>query len=386
MKPHSADCVKEAAMFTSMWPEGLKEAEIFAKSLKVRREPEDGQLALLAKAQLRRAPRWPIMCLKALMSAPECFCKWHGQARLFTSSDTIYMETKLMPQILEATGIVDKARSWLDTDKENHTIVTANLLGDMEVRLVMHVHGFAKRVKSRTQFKSLEAIGQQFAFDVEKAGGDMKRSPWKPHNSHGGAAESANRAAKDSRIPKLDKDRSINSGELSVMFGMDLGSTVQLKDKKNAGGIIYHIDKIEDRAVTLIANTDSSMKTVTPGELADLYQPCKLAEDIVLRSAKFMKLEQHGESTMGWVKSCAKLLLYEAFRLHQPKVNVAVKLTPSLPKKPGNRNNKHRHVLAGEKYEAGQLKLVPYSPILFNAAVEGKEKTPLHNRFKLRFG
>ena len=98
-----------------------------------------------------------------------------------------------MPQILEATGIVDKARSWLDTDKENHTIVTANLLGDMEVRLVMHVHGFAKRVKSRTQFKSLEAIGQQLAFDVERAGGDMKRSPWKPHNSHGGAAESAKR-------------------------------------------------------------------------------------------------------------------------------------------------------------------------------------------------
>ena len=58
-----------------------------------------------------------------------------------------------------------------------------------------------------------------------------------------------------------------------------------------------------------------------------------------------------------------------------------MKLTPSLPKKPGSRNNKHRHVLAGEKYEAGQLRLVPYSTSLFNAAVEGKEKTPLHSQF-----
>ena len=44
------------------------------------------------------------------------------------------------------------------------------------------------------------------------------------------------------------------------------------------------------------------------------------------------------------------------------------------------KHSQDRHVFAGEKYEAGQLKLVPYSPILFNAAVEGKEKTPINSR------
>ena len=47
------------------------EAEAYAKSLKVRKGPEDGQLGILAKAQLRRAPMWPIACVKTLQQAAE---------------------------------------------------------------------------------------------------------------------------------------------------------------------------------------------------------------------------------------------------------------------------------------------------------------------------
>ena len=65
MKPHFADCAKEAAEFAAAWSggdeyQGLTEAEAYAKSLKARKEPEDGQLGILAKAQLKRAPKWPI--------------------------------------------------------------------------------------------------------------------------------------------------------------------------------------------------------------------------------------------------------------------------------------------------------------------------------------
>ena len=70
MKPHFASCAKEAAEFAAAWSggdnaPGLCEAEAYAKSLKGRKEPEDGQLGILAKAQLKRAPKWPIACLKA---------------------------------------------------------------------------------------------------------------------------------------------------------------------------------------------------------------------------------------------------------------------------------------------------------------------------------
>ena len=109
------------------------------------------------------------------------------------------METKLLSQILEATTIVETAREWLRMDMDKQPVMTSRILGDMEVRLVMHLHRFAKKVKTRTQFASLTAIGQQLAFDVQHAGGNMSRSPWKPHNSHA-TAESARPAAKDSRI------------------------------------------------------------------------------------------------------------------------------------------------------------------------------------------
>ena len=58
--------MKEAAEFAAAWAGGggLDEAEAYGKSLRDRKEPEDGQLGILAKAGLKRAPRWPIACLK----------------------------------------------------------------------------------------------------------------------------------------------------------------------------------------------------------------------------------------------------------------------------------------------------------------------------------
>ena len=149
MKPHFAVCAKEAAEFAAAWSggddsPGLNEAESYAKSLKVRKEPELGQLGTLAKAQLKRAPKWPIACLKTLLQAPELFCKRKGEASMFTNADVKLMETSLTPQILEACNLMEKARAWLGPDLEAMPALTQKLVGDMDVRLVMHVHGFAK--------------------------------------------------------------------------------------------------------------------------------------------------------------------------------------------------------------------------------------------------
>ena len=362
MKPHSADCVKEAAMFTSMWPEGLKEAEIFAKSLKVRREPEEGQLALLATAKMKRAPRWPMMCLKTLMAAPECFCPRHGEARMFTKNDIKNMESHLLPDILKAIGILEKVRDWFHMDMVKEPVMTSRILGDMEVRLVMHVHRFAKKVKTRTQFPSVLAIGQQLVFDVEQAGGNIKLAPWSPANSHA-TAESAKPAAK---VDTVDN-------------GMKLGSFVRLKGQKDL--TVHLIQKMEttadndlsDRAVTLVAGDDSK-KTVTRAELADLYMPCKASEQVVVKSQHFVKLEKNEKLVHDYVKGCAEIMLFNAFQLHQPHVNVDLKVTGS----------REKHIFASVKYQTGALKLVPYTTRILDTAVEGKEKTPNGNFIKIK--
>ena len=104
MKTHFQNCLKEASEFAAAWAGGggLDEAEAYGKSLRVRKEPEDGQLGILAKAVLKRAPRWPIACLKTLMQAPDFFCKRKGEAYMFSSADVKLMEGKLNPKIVEA--------------------------------------------------------------------------------------------------------------------------------------------------------------------------------------------------------------------------------------------------------------------------------------------
>ena len=102
LKPRFARCAKEAADFAKAWSggdtaPGLNEVEAYAKSLAVRKEPEHGQLGILANAQLKRAPRWPIACLKTLLQAPDEFCRPKGFARMFTTSHIEQMETSLNP-------------------------------------------------------------------------------------------------------------------------------------------------------------------------------------------------------------------------------------------------------------------------------------------------
>ena len=146
MKPHFAGCAKESAEFAAAWSggdsaPGLADAEAYAKTLKARKEPEDGQLGILARAQLKRTPRWPVACLKTLLQAPDQFCRRKGEACMFTNADVKLMETGLNPQIIEACKIMDMARAWLGSDLQTMPALT----GDMDVRLVMHVHGFAKK-------------------------------------------------------------------------------------------------------------------------------------------------------------------------------------------------------------------------------------------------
>ena len=89
--------------------------------------------------------------MKTLLQAPEQFCRRKGEASMFTSSDVKNMETRLNPQIMEACKLMDMARAWLGSDLQTMPALTQRIMGDMDVRLVLHVHGFAKKVKTRKQ-------------------------------------------------------------------------------------------------------------------------------------------------------------------------------------------------------------------------------------------
>ena len=97
MMPQFKELVEEAANYVKNWSGTaakpdlyLQELETFAKSLQARREPEIGQIAFLAKADLKRFPLWINACFKCLLVAAEVFLQ-KGESEIFTSTDMLDM-------------------------------------------------------------------------------------------------------------------------------------------------------------------------------------------------------------------------------------------------------------------------------------------------------
>ena len=207
--------------------------------------------------------------MKTLLQAPEQFCRRKGEASMFTSADVKNMETRLNPQIMEACKLMDMARAWLGSDLQTMPALTQRIMGDMDVRLVMHVHGFAKKVKTRKHYPSLEAIAHDFVKEVKAAGGDLKDCPWElPTDAAPETAASAQPLDKQSTILTFAADGSLDTRQLKDVFGMELGTTVALKSDKQGNAL--HISKIEGPTITLMGAGDDKV-TVTAGELVDLY-------------------------------------------------------------------------------------------------------------------
>ena len=122
MMPQFKGLVEEAANYVKDWsgttdkPDVyLQELETFAKSLQARREPDIGQLAFLAKANLKRFPLWITACFKCLLVAARVSIP-KGGSNIFTSTDIADMGETLLPTIEEAHGLMRKARDWFGDD------------------------------------------------------------------------------------------------------------------------------------------------------------------------------------------------------------------------------------------------------------------------------
>jgi len=369
--PDQADTLEELAKFAAQWAGGdaspaLKEVESYAKQLARRNEPEKDQLGFLAVAKLVRYPDWPIMCLKTLISSPD---KWaiKGEAKMFNSTIVREMETTKAAKIAEACSLSKKARAWFGEDLIGHPAFSAKVFGDMQVRLVMFVHGF--RVKSRPWFESMEEICIDFAKQVRDLNGDMSKCPWKLTDAAAPAATTTD-APKVDAIVEYAPDGSLEKEQLKTLFGMELGTTVTLKVPTQTGvkSPVYSITSMEGKSSRVVSvviigtDADASPRETTVGELVDLYKTVKFVPDIVVRAGDILPVETFEDVVTEYLKSSVKLLLFSAFRLHKPKVDLKIK---------GDDTNQ---VFASGDYPDRQMKLVPFSKSVF-VIVEGKGKS-----------
>ena len=151
-----------------------------------------------------------------------------------------------------------------------------------------------------------------------------------------------------SAIVEYAADGSISLPQLKTVFGMELGTTVTLKHAVKSGGatLIYQIGKIDGSTVSLVGtDEDSSVATTTVGELVDLYKTVKFVEDVIVRAADISPVEAFAEVVAEFIKSSIRVLLQNAFRLHQPTTKVDLKI-----------NNDTKQVFAGLDDSAGKLK------------------------------
>ena len=91
--------------------------------------------------------------------------------------------------------------------------VAQKLIGHMDARLVVHVHGFAKKAKTRVQHSSLEAIAHDLVREVQRAGGDVAKSPWKlPEAAPAASAPLPRRAVRMKRPTKAKSSANGHAG------------------------------------------------------------------------------------------------------------------------------------------------------------------------------
>ena len=120
---------------------------------------------------------------------------------------------------------MDRAREWFGLDMSGQAALTTSSIGQMDVRLVMYVHGF--KIKTRVNWQSMDAICTELAKEVRDLDGDMSKCPWKLTGAAAPAA-SAQDALKESTIVEYAAGGSISRSQLTTLFGMELGTPVTL--------------------------------------------------------------------------------------------------------------------------------------------------------------
>ncbi len=188
-RPELDGHVPDMVAFVQMWAGGdnpiyLNELEAWSKQLHSRREITTKMLREFSRVQLSRFPEYIVACIKAGLAAPDSFCDG-CECKLFNSSDLTQMVT--MPHsgyVAAATTIMRDAREWLDKVGGIDANVTTKAIGDLDVRLVMHIH--CKKVKTRRSFKSLVEIAQCFVSETIAIvpGAAEIASPWALEEEH----------------------------------------------------------------------------------------------------------------------------------------------------------------------------------------------------------
>jgi hypothetical protein len=164
-RPWLAGQAADLCAYVGKWSGGqqghlLKDLDKFAKGLPVNRELSAASLGALAKVDIHSAGLYVTAVVKAMLAAPAQYVR-DSESRLFTSSDIAAIGGRCKPHVVTAIEVMAKCREIVAAaGLDMHDLEITKAVSDLDVRLVMHVHG--KVVAGRGKFASLQAIGATF--------------------------------------------------------------------------------------------------------------------------------------------------------------------------------------------------------------------------------
>ncbi|CAK0899454.1 unnamed protein product [Prorocentrum cordatum] len=168
--PHLSGHVRDMCDFVEQYsggsdtPHFLTDLETWAKTRQVSKDVEGRRFKMLAKIPFKQGPEYVVGMLKAMVASPDAFVRG-GVSRLLTSSDCDAVTTTKKAQCLRAASYIKSGKAWLESSvPELGSHQVAKLIGDFQIRLVMHVHG--KKAKGWTIYKSVDEVASAMLDDV----------------------------------------------------------------------------------------------------------------------------------------------------------------------------------------------------------------------------
>ena len=184
--------------------------------------------------------------LKALISAPPDFTLQGDLSNLLSPGDFAAVVGRLSSQVLEASTIMEKAASFVKAYTSlTHTDV-AKIQGELEARLVMHVHN--KRSGTRKSSPSLLHIAESFyegLTELQKAVG-KKLPEWTLLTNIKSKPPSTTARG----IDQISIDGNVADATMEVN-GFKVGVEVKRKGKKGETTAIYTIADMSCQNVRL---------------------------------------------------------------------------------------------------------------------------------------
>ena len=337
--------VKEMAAYVAQWSGGvvpvfLEELDAFAKALPHRKDISPQSLGLLAQVQLAQCPEYITSCVMAMLAAPASFTV-NGVSTLLTGADVHAIAEKHKKACIEATKLIRQARRWTASAGMSEGDII-KVMGDMQVRMVMHIHG--KKVRGRKTYKSLEEIASHLVQDACQVA-DLTRASL-PAAPFAALPESQGTPA----AREGTSMRSFVSGDLeasSLPAAMKLGATVCKRGEDDK-----FVIKAVDESTATLTDASGAESTVPASQLLDEFQLVVTTAPDVRHVSDLSDPLRYQDLVNEAAKSEVRLAMHELFRSEQSNVDVSFQLKP------------RRAVFANKHYPAGKLVLVPLSPNL----------------------